>query len=85
MQTCTASELEVMTSAFVFTISTTGTMHGFGAWFDVMFGGDPIALTHTPPHTLSTSPSSPLTHWKHTLLALNEPISVTAGDVVKGD
>ena len=80
MKTCTASELEVMTSAFEFTITATGTMHGFGAWFDVLFGGDPVAT----PLILSTSPTAPLTHWKHTLLVLNEPISVTAGDAVKG-
>jgi len=43
-------------------------------WFDVQFP--------TTDTTLSTSPSSPITHWKQTIIVLPTQIKVEEGDAV---
>ncbi|KAL7753650.1 hypothetical protein RI367_000581 [Sorochytrium milnesiophthora] len=57
-------------------------IHGLAGWFDLSF--DP------PPHLaaravyMSTSPSSPNTHWQQVRFLLLEPLAVNAGERVRG-
>lgn len=53
-------------------------LHAFVAWFDCMFNAT------EPRITLSTSPFTRYTHWKHTILQQPAPLSVFPGDVIHG-
>ncbi|CAE7446379.1 PRMT1 [Symbiodinium natans] len=53
-------------------------IHAFVVWFDVYFDASPDASP------LSTAPGQPDTHWKQTVLYLEEPLVVFPGDLVTG-
>jgi len=52
--------------------------HGFVGWFDTLFpSSSPQDQSNTPPPIiLSTSPLSPPTHWKQTLLLFDTPLEI---------
>ena len=54
------------------------TVHALVVWFDTPFG----RLTN--PTVLSTSPFKPYTHWKQSVLYLDNPINVEKGDNLYG-
>uniref|UniRef100_A0A8C5PZM8 Protein arginine N-methyltransferase 2 n=1 Tax=Leptobrachium leishanense TaxID=445787 RepID=A0A8C5PZM8_9ANUR len=80
MQTLQIAELEKMSSDFTFHVEKDNILHGFTAWFCVQFqdleGKDWIEL--------STGPFNQLTHWKHTLFMLDDPLHVKSGDRING-
>jgi len=66
---------------FFFKATRTGKMHGFVAWFDVLFKNgenDPNVVT------LSTSPNHKDTHWHQDLFIMDEPIEIQEGHTIKG-
>ncbi|KAL8618814.1 hypothetical protein ACOMHN_000242 [Nucella lapillus] len=75
------SDLESFTCPFQVTLTRSGTMHGFCTWFQVDFLGmaPNVATTY-----LNTGPDDELTHWKQNLFLLDEGLSVSEGDVLKG-
>nr|XP_033771990.1 protein arginine N-methyltransferase 6 [Geotrypetes seraphini] len=54
-------------------------MHGFCIWFSVTFPG------REKPLVLSTSPFQEETHWKQTLLYLDQPVTVFQDTGISGD
>ncbi|KAK3543808.1 hypothetical protein QTP70_028104 [Hemibagrus guttatus] len=81
MLTLNVSDLEKLRGEFRFTIESSGTLHGFTAWFSTFFhsldeGGSSLEL--------NTGPHAELTHWKHTLFMLDGPMGVEEGDCVGG-
>jgi protein arginine N-methyltransferase 1 len=73
-------ELDVKSyeTGFCFNLNETGTLNGFGLWFDVLFNQT------KPPVTLSTAPWLPPTHWAQALWILPTDIDVCQGDEVSG-
>jgi len=63
---------------FRFDLNETGTLNGFGLWFDVLFNQT------KPPVSLSTAPWLPPTHWAQALWILPVDIDVDPGDEVSG-
>jgi len=53
-------------------------LHAFAVWFDVSFEACKV------PVILSTAPSKPYTHWKQTVLYLEEAIAAHPGEELKG-
>uniref|UniRef100_H2U880 Protein arginine N-methyltransferase 2 n=1 Tax=Takifugu rubripes TaxID=31033 RepID=H2U880_TAKRU len=81
MYTLQIKDLEEITGQFNFPVETSGTFHGFTAWFAVYFeslevGGATVEL--------NTGPHSEPTHWKQTLFMLDKPVSLNVGDCVTG-
>ncbi|XP_017279287.1 protein arginine N-methyltransferase 2 isoform X2 [Kryptolebias marmoratus] len=81
MYTVQVRDLEEMKGEFHFCVEKSGVFHGFTAWFTVQFeslekGGAAVEL--------DTGPNSELTHWKQTLFMLDRPVSVNAGDSIRG-
>ena len=59
-------------------LTRTDTIHGLVGWFEARFTQmqEPIKLT--------TSPYCRLTHWKHTVFYLSQPIAAKRGGVLQG-
>ncbi|CAG09275.1 unnamed protein product, partial [Tetraodon nigroviridis] len=81
MYTLQIKDLEEITGQFDFPVETSGTFHGFTAWFAVYFesldaGGTTVEL--------NTGPNSEPTHWKQTLFMLDQPVSLNTGSSVTG-
>ena len=51
--------------------------HAYIVWFDCDFPGDETV-------TLSTGPMSPYTHWKQTVMYMDQVLDVKKNDVIKG-
>lgn len=66
------------TSSFTLHSSHEGTMDVFVIYFDVNFSNA------NKPVSFSTGPRSPETHWRQTVLILNEPLNLKSGDIVTG-
>lgn len=66
------------TTAFSFKATRKDFLHAFVAWFDVTF------RCCSPPVSFSTAPGRPYTHWKQTVLYLDETIVMNRGEVVSG-
>ncbi|CAH2306328.1 arginine N-methyltransferase 2 isoform X1 [Pelobates cultripes] len=80
MKTVQISDLERMSNNFIFYIAKDGNIHGFTFWFSVQFHNiEDKGLVE-----LDTGPFNPLTHWKHTLFMLDEPLHVKRGDRISG-
>jgi|GEM_PF-418342 len=73
-----APEVRSYESAFRFILRETGTLNGFGLWFEVSFGHV------SPPVVLSTAPWLPPTHWAQALWVLPVDIAAAPGDEVAG-
>jgi protein arginine N-methyltransferase 2 len=84
LKTTTLDDIERIESTFKFTITKDGEFHGFGSWFDVRFGDIPSEYEYETV-TLSTSPHSPLTHWKQDLFMVDTPLPVVKGDLIEGE
>ena len=55
--------------------------HALVAWFDIEF-----SCTHKPKASyFSTGPNDEYTHWKQTVLYMNETLTVDIGDTIKGN
>ncbi|NP_001181877.1 protein arginine N-methyltransferase 2 [Xenopus laevis] len=80
LKTLQVAELERMNCDFTFLVHTNGLLHGFTAWFSVQFEN----LEEQGHLELNTGPFSPLTHWKHTLFMLDEPLQVQKRDKISG-
>lgn len=78
-QSCTIKQMKEFTIPFRFTINKTALCHGFGCWFDAVFNGSLSQVV------LSTSPSSPGTHWYQCRLLLREPIAVNRTQTISGE
>lgn len=77
-------DIEDIHAKLCFNIRVDGTVHGFASWFDVDFQG-PVGTSpqdSSTSITLSTSPSSPLTHWKQTVFFLPSAFSVQEGETI---
>ena len=73
-----AKDLEALEFPLKFTCEKSGTMHGFAAWFDVLFEGSGSR------RWLSTAPGLPTTHWFQMRFVFQRPMTVVAGQVVSG-
>lgn len=80
MKTLKIEELERMSGPFAFHVKRDGMLHGFTTWFSVQFQN----IENQGHVELNTGPFSPLTHWKHTLFMLDEPIQIHRGDRIEG-
>lgn len=80
MKTLKIEELERMSGPFEFHVKRDGILHGFTSWFSVQFQN----IENQGNVELHTGPFNPLTHWKHTLFMLDEPIQIHKGDRVEG-
>lgn len=60
-----------MDRAVKFRIGRKGTLHGIGGWFEAKL---------SPGTSLSTSPDSAPTHWKHRFFPIGKPLEVSEGD-----
>eukprot|EP01147_Barroeca_monosierra_P008751 gene8751-1134_t len=74
LHTVCKQDLEHIEKTLMFDIQSPGICHGFGSWFNVEFWEGRDACDF--PIILSTGPSSERTHWKQTLLMLDDPISL---------
>ncbi|KAJ2157655.1 hypothetical protein GGF46_004357 [Coemansia sp. RSA 552] len=82
------ADLKAFSIPIEWRVRYTGLMHGVAGWFDLGFvppasslregGGAPNASY------MSTSPSSPATHWQQVRLLLKQPLAVNSGQVVRG-
>jgi len=72
--------LKNFTVPFSFVINRNETLHGLACWFDVafMFPGSTTRVT------LSTSPTSPITHWYQCRLLFQNPMLVRRGQILSG-
>lgn len=75
LQHCQPQQLDEITAQRYLTVlEKSGIYQGVCFWFDVQFP--------TIDSTLSTSPGSPLTHWKQTTIVLPTQLEVEEGDAV---
>ena len=75
--TCTVADIPFRAD-FACQALYTGYVHGMFSWFDVVFEGP------TRHVTLSTSPSTGYTHWRHAIFYLDQPVYVQQDDQIRG-
>ncbi|XP_018420113.1 PREDICTED: protein arginine N-methyltransferase 2 [Nanorana parkeri] len=80
MKTLKIEELERLSGPFTFCVKRDGMLHGFTTWFSVQFQN----IENQGHVELNTGPFNLLTHWKHTLFMLDEPIQIHRGDRIEG-
>ena len=92
LKTVKVSEVQALTDTLSFHVESTSEVHGFAIWFDVDFrqgallsateapSAGPGTWKVVPPSVLSTSPASPVTHWKQTVILLPRALSVDPSD-----
>ncbi|NP_001087520.1 protein arginine N-methyltransferase 6 [Xenopus laevis] len=78
LNVCTQEEVRNLHGSFQFSCFGSSLLHGFALWFTVTFPGEKTV-------TLSTSPYGEETHWKQTLLYLDEEIQVEQDTDITGD
>lgn len=78
LNTVQESDIKSYETPFCFDLNETGTLNGFGLWFDVLFNQT------KPPVTLSTAPWLPPTHWAQALWIFPIDLDVGPGDKVSG-
>ncbi|KAM4722156.1 protein arginine N-methyltransferase 6 [Rhinophrynus dorsalis] len=78
LNSTTQEEVSKIHGSFRFSCFGSSLMHGFAIWFSVTFPGEKEVI-------LSTSPYGEETHWKQTLLYLDEDIHVEQDTEIKGD
>merc|ERR1712232_1528380 len=77
LRTCRREDLDFF-AEFTLRVTRKDLLHGFAVWFDVSFEACKV------PVILSTAPSKPYTHWKQTVLYLEEAIAAHPGEELKG-
>lgn len=75
----TAEEARNCNFDFKFSSMIVASINGFVSWFDVLFEGTNTTLR------LSTSPESPTTHWRQTLLYVSQPTELVQDQLVTGN
>jgi hypothetical protein len=80
LHTVASNELSYIECPFQFEAKKDGNLHGFCAWFDVIFEGN----TEEDTIVLSTAPGKEPTHWKQTVFLLPEALQVKSGDPITG-
>eukprot|EP00112_Aurelia_sp_Birch-Aquarium-sp1_P000462 Seg1043.13 transcript_id=Seg1043.13/GoldUCD/mRNA.D3Y31 product="Protein arginine N-methyltransferase 2" protein_id=Seg1043.13/GoldUCD/D3Y31 len=78
MKTVTSRDLESIEKTLDFTVTKSGSFHGFCTWFTVEFQN--LIDPERPPILFNTGPDAPLTHWKHPLLLFDSETNVSIGD-----
>ncbi|XP_073427781.1 protein arginine N-methyltransferase 6 [Dendrobates tinctorius] len=78
LSSATLDDISNITGSFTFCCFGSSVMHGFAIWFSVEFPGESGII-------LSTSPYGEETHWKQTILYLDEEVQVEQDTQVKGD
>ncbi|KAM8930987.1 protein arginine N-methyltransferase 6 [Pelodytes ibericus] len=78
LTTATQDEVAKIHGSFKFRCFGSSLMHGFAVWFSVNFPGEKVI-------NLSTSPYGEETHWKQTLLYLDEEVQVEQDSEVCGN
>ncbi|NP_001120104.1 protein arginine N-methyltransferase 6 [Xenopus tropicalis] len=78
LNVCTQEEVRNLHGSFQFSCFGSSLLHGFAVWFSVTFPGENSV-------TLSTSPYGEETHWKQTLLYLDEEVQVEQDTEITGD
>mmetsp|Transcript_12320 Transcript_12320/g.19545 ORF Transcript_12320/g.19545 Transcript_12320/m.19545 type:complete len:377 (-) Transcript_12320:90-1220(-) len=74
---CSTRDLDFL-APFSLRVARKDFIHSLVVWFDVTFGAA------SPAVVLSTAPSKPGTHWKQTVLYLDEPLVAHCGDAISG-
>jgi len=77
LQTCRREDLDFL-APYSLTMQRKDFVHAIVVWFDVSF------RAHSPPVVLSTAPGQPATHWKQTVLYLDDPLVGHKGDKISG-
>lgn len=77
------SDLLDFTIPISWTMTYTGLVHGIAGWFDLSFLPSNFGA-NVQQYYLSTSPSSPNTHWQQIRFLFLEPLAANAGDNVRG-
>uniref|UniRef100_A0A3B0MQ79 type I protein arginine methyltransferase n=1 Tax=Theileria annulata TaxID=5874 RepID=A0A3B0MQ79_THEAN len=77
LNNCTVSDTDFC-SNFVLVSERRDYVHAFVFWFDVTFG------SCDKPLTLTTSPKSKYTHWKQTVLYIEEVLNLQENDLING-
>lgn len=72
------AELATIELPFEFVMTRSGPVHGLTGWFDVAFEGT------TERVVLSTAPDAAETHWLQLRFVLQDPLTVSTGDVLRG-
>lgn len=78
LATIKKEDISNIAGSFRFCCFGSSLMHGFAIWFSVTFPGENVI-------SLSTSPYSQETHWKQTLLYLEEEVPVEQDTEIAGD
>ncbi|KAM4641522.1 protein arginine N-methyltransferase 6 [Discoglossus pictus] len=78
LATATLEDVAKIQGSFQFSCFGSSFMHGFAIWFSVTFPGE-------KPIVLATSPYTEETHWKQTLLYLDEEVQVEQDTAISGD
>jgi len=75
--TCRREDLDFL-ARYRITANRKDFLHALVVWFDVSF------RACSPTVVMSTAPGATLTHWKQTVLYLEQPIVANQGDVISG-
>ncbi|XP_053325107.1 protein arginine N-methyltransferase 6 [Spea bombifrons] len=78
LTSATVEDIAKIHGSFRFSCFGSSLMHGFAVWFSVTFPGEKAV-------NLSTSPYGEETHWKQTLLYLDEEVQVQQDTEISGD
>mmetsp|Transcript_73166 Transcript_73166/g.214436 ORF Transcript_73166/g.214436 Transcript_73166/m.214436 type:complete len:384 (-) Transcript_73166:175-1326(-) len=77
LETCRREDLDFL-APYSLKVQRRDFLHALVVWFDVTF------RAATPPVVLSTAPGREATHWKQTVLYLDEAVVAEKGDVLSG-
>ncbi|RWS24559.1 Protein arginine N-methyltransferase 3-like protein [Leptotrombidium deliense] len=77
---CSLQDIQCIETNFALKCTKETKVTAITVWFDCFFDSDKLK-NHV---ILSTSPCSPVTHWKQSVLPLREPITVTDKSVIEG-
>uniref|UniRef100_F6X5I5 Protein arginine N-methyltransferase 6 n=1 Tax=Ciona intestinalis TaxID=7719 RepID=F6X5I5_CIOIN len=73
------ADVQLVQHKFKFNSFGIADFQGFALWFDVLFPAHDVAMSN-----LSTSPYKPETHWKQSLLYLNNEVQVVQDSQLEG-
>ncbi|XP_062518925.1 protein arginine N-methyltransferase 6-like [Corticium candelabrum] len=84
MATVKISDLEHVKSDFSFASMGRGVLHGFAAWFTAAFD---VRQNDSELNSvvLTTSPYNEPTHWEHSVMYIEHPVTVDQDDIISGN